>query len=499
MANPEHLAWLQEGVEAWNARREREPFTPDLSRANLNRLDLIGTHLFSVNFNEAILQEASLVGAYLRQARLKAANLQGAKLERADLETAYLQGADLFGANLFEANLQGASLRGTNLTEANLQGASLRGTNLTEANLRGTKLQGANIRTVENTYEKTVLRTDLFKSLHLTQEQVDSMDGDTGVILPIGLDYPLHWPNFGEGPDPRQDIQTGEAPQSPDRPTPLAQRLAETGPVAAVLRDGKIDIVSTPPDGHPAVTYPEDRDHLFDAIHDACTRFKTAWNDKPPQAPINILNSIDACAALSKARDLNWYKWEDLCAEITFDLSLDEHADWYKFDARAERIRKRILELAPHIKPIPLALAPSHLEQPTQAPEIELTPENEDDIPDLKDTLQSLVNGSAKTIINNYFTADTQSFVIHQAETLQREEIPLADPHETRSSAVSKGRWKRALRAMAGFTMTFLRNVAVGVTSGVLGSALTTETAWPHLIHVFEQLRDILLKFFKAG
>ncbi|WP_165828019.1 hypothetical protein [Rhodovulum sp. BSW8] len=31
MGNPEHLKWLLEGVEAWNARRQRDDFMPDLS------------------------------------------------------------------------------------------------------------------------------------------------------------------------------------------------------------------------------------------------------------------------------------------------------------------------------------------------------------------------------------------------------------------------------------------------------------------------------------
>jgi hypothetical protein len=29
MANQQHIEWLLEGVEAWNARREREDFVPD--------------------------------------------------------------------------------------------------------------------------------------------------------------------------------------------------------------------------------------------------------------------------------------------------------------------------------------------------------------------------------------------------------------------------------------------------------------------------------------
>ena len=31
MANTQHIQWLLEGVEAWNKRREREDFVPDLS------------------------------------------------------------------------------------------------------------------------------------------------------------------------------------------------------------------------------------------------------------------------------------------------------------------------------------------------------------------------------------------------------------------------------------------------------------------------------------
>ena len=32
MANDQHILWLQEGVPSWNERRERDPFTPNLSR-----------------------------------------------------------------------------------------------------------------------------------------------------------------------------------------------------------------------------------------------------------------------------------------------------------------------------------------------------------------------------------------------------------------------------------------------------------------------------------
>ena len=69
MANPDHQNMLRQGVDAWNAWREREPsITPNLSGANLSDADL----------SEANLVEANLVGAKLSEAVLRDANLHKA-------------------------------------------------------------------------------------------------------------------------------------------------------------------------------------------------------------------------------------------------------------------------------------------------------------------------------------------------------------------------------------------------------------------------------------
>src|SRR5215469_11900383 len=121
MANPDQLNILQQGVDAWNAWRKREPLiTPDLREADLSSANLRG---------------ADLCGTHLGRA-----NLRGANLRRANL-----RGADLRGANLWEANLRGANLRGANLSEANLRGAKLSEANLREANLSRASLVDADI------------------------------------------------------------------------------------------------------------------------------------------------------------------------------------------------------------------------------------------------------------------------------------------------------------------------------------------------------------------
>jgi uncharacterized protein YjbI with pentapeptide repeats len=185
VADPEHLALIRQGVEVWNAWRDKTPpvfplsnesgggwnvrvrrwharkiepadlSAADLSRehlyeANLTEADLSGANLHDARLFQADLRAAILTGADLGNAHLHKANLSRAKLTGADLSWADLSGANLSGANLSRANLSGANLSGANLygadlSGANLTGAHLAGANLTEANLAGTNLNGANL------------------------------------------------------------------------------------------------------------------------------------------------------------------------------------------------------------------------------------------------------------------------------------------------------------------------------------------------------------------
>lgn len=154
MANPEHLARLKEGVEAWNKWREKNPdIEIDLREASLGRL----IKLRFANIRDARLEGANLRGAYLQGAVLYHADLEWAQLRRAhlqhaDLNSACLKDADLGDAHLEHTTLLEARLEHADCGGADLQGADLRRANLQEAHLMWSNLRDANVSGVEYLY-----------------------------------------------------------------------------------------------------------------------------------------------------------------------------------------------------------------------------------------------------------------------------------------------------------------------------------------------------------
>ena len=219
MANPEHLAKLKEGVEAWNRWRKEFPdIRPLLNGADLRGVDFrvpdpvsrdhpdsgkffgnllrqrnyapseVGVNFEDVELNDARFNEANLAranltraklqrtkftGAILREAEIFDSNLSGAMLEDADLRKARLGKVSLQGANLRGANLSGAHLSSVDLTDARLTWADLRKVtahestfinadlsyaDLTKASLAWSKLGGANLSQAKMVF------TDLFEA-----------------------------------------------------------------------------------------------------------------------------------------------------------------------------------------------------------------------------------------------------------------------------------------------------------------------------------------------
>ena len=76
------------------------------------------------------------------------------------------------------------------------------------ANLHRAKLQGADCRTVINDAGEREF-TDLSETEGLTPWQIETMDGDRGVILPDHLTYPEDWP------EPPESTAVPEQPEGP--------------------------------------------------------------------------------------------------------------------------------------------------------------------------------------------------------------------------------------------------------------------------------------------
>jgi uncharacterized protein YjbI with pentapeptide repeats len=120
----------------------------DFSNAALTGAILRVAELTRAIFFEADLTSASLVNAFsnsgpqtpgpsFNQAKLSGAKMAFAKFPYCDLRNADVHSADLDHAILTGCDLRGADLRGVDLTEANLSYADLTGANLTGATYTG--------------------------------------------------------------------------------------------------------------------------------------------------------------------------------------------------------------------------------------------------------------------------------------------------------------------------------------------------------------------------
>ncbi len=131
MANPEHLAILKSGVEAWNEWRERNPdVKPDLRGANLSTWNLRAARLAGADLGEASLGRTDLTEADCHAASFWRAELIEAFLIRADVRGADFCVADLAAAYLVEANVERANLSFSQLCMCNFTRAKLTGARL---------------------------------------------------------------------------------------------------------------------------------------------------------------------------------------------------------------------------------------------------------------------------------------------------------------------------------------------------------------------------------
>src|SRR4051812_28867226 len=95
MANPEHVAKLKEGMEAWNAWRKTSNETPDLSGVELNGDSLDSYDLSSANFSRTRLDllsfhRAAIDGASFQRAELSEVTFRFSDLRNCDFRNALI-------------------------------------------------------------------------------------------------------------------------------------------------------------------------------------------------------------------------------------------------------------------------------------------------------------------------------------------------------------------------------------------------------------------------
>ncbi len=160
MANPQHVEWLLEGVEAWNRRRDeggnlcgveadfsglnfRELFENAGKVKDLGWLPLAGYDFYGDRLTGARLVRADLTDAILSSANLARTTIYDSIFTRANLYNANLGGALLIDANFTDAELTDIDLTSATLCDSILTNASCRDANFADADLTGTKLWDA--------------------------------------------------------------------------------------------------------------------------------------------------------------------------------------------------------------------------------------------------------------------------------------------------------------------------------------------------------------------
>lgn len=130
MANPEHVAKLKEGREAWNAWRKTTNERPDLSG-----IELIVKSLENYNLRSVDLSKASLARVSLAYAACEEASFVDAMLIFVTFYLTSIQKCDFTNATIVSSIFQKSFLKDTDFTGAKILGTGFADVSL--ANVRG--------------------------------------------------------------------------------------------------------------------------------------------------------------------------------------------------------------------------------------------------------------------------------------------------------------------------------------------------------------------------
>ena len=172
VANPEHIQWLLEGVDAWNARRRADPdFKPDLSGEN------IPVAFYNAGkFVKNVEADDGTPISFDEQVQLAGVNFDGANLAGAILSPANLAKASFREANLIGADLSLSDLPGADLSYAKLEKADLQGTDLAGVVLDGTDIWKARLYDQDRSHESYQLKHGHIKTVSAFLDRVGEIE-----------------------------------------------------------------------------------------------------------------------------------------------------------------------------------------------------------------------------------------------------------------------------------------------------------------------------------
>ena len=154
MANPEHIKWLLEGAERWNAKQARQNWDADLSGCDIymkfQQAGLLDEDnyipLATYDFSRANFRKSRLTSYYMNHgADLSGANLSGANFQEAQLDNSKLNNAHLIAADFSEAQLENSKLDNANLVSADFSKAKMRGVSLCGSLMASTRFGRADL------------------------------------------------------------------------------------------------------------------------------------------------------------------------------------------------------------------------------------------------------------------------------------------------------------------------------------------------------------------
>jgi tetratricopeptide (TPR) repeat protein len=174
--NEFQLSILKKSIKEWNKwRGENWNITPDLSGADLRKINLFKANMENVNLTSCDLRDAVLINTNFNNSNLEGCQMEGVMAQGAIFSNANLSNAILRNSNFLGAIFKGAILTGTDFSGANCTAANFIDSNTTETVFHDTLVEGANFE--GSNIMDAHLYSDQFRNANIPLEQISEVEG----------------------------------------------------------------------------------------------------------------------------------------------------------------------------------------------------------------------------------------------------------------------------------------------------------------------------------